>query len=305
MRVLVSGSSGLVGKALCTALEKAGHAVVQLVRNDTALSEQAIYWDPDQGVLAGEQLAGLDAVVHLAGEPIATGRWSAEKKARIRDSRVKGTQLLADRLASLEGPPPVLISASAIGYYGNQGDAEVTEEAPLGHGFLAEVCRDWEAATKPAAEAGIRVVNLRIGVVLSSEGGALAKMLPPFRMGMGGPLGNGKMWMSWIHLDDLVGAILHALETEALRGPVNGFAPNPVTNKEFARTLGRVLKRPAVLPVPATVLRTALGDMADELLLSSVRGVPARLQDTGFAFAHPELEGALRDLLGKSEARAG
>lgn len=304
MRVMVSGSSGLVGKAVCAALEEAGHSVVQLVRNDTALPDQAVYWDPEQGVLAGEKLAGLDAVIHLAGEPIAEGRWTPEKKDRIRDSRVKGTRLLSERLASVEGAPSVLIAASAIGYYGNQGDTVVTEDSPSGEGFLAEVCRDWEAATAPASEAGVRVVNLRIGVVLSSEGGALSKMLPPFRMGMGGPLGNGKMWMSWIHLDDLAGAILHAVDTPDLRGPVNGFAPNPVTNKEFARTLGRVLKRPAFFPVPKAVLRTALGDMADELLLSSVRGTPVRLNESGFTFVHPELEGALRDLLSKPVASA-
>lgn len=297
MRVLVSGSSGLVGKALCAALAGEGHTVVRLVRNDTALSDNAVYWDPDRGVLAGDQLSGLDGVVHLAGESIAGGRWTPERKARIRDSRLRGTRLLCERLAACSPPPAFLVAASAIGIYGSRGDEIVAEDSAPGHGFLADLCQEWEGETRRASEVGLRVVNLRLGMVLSANGGALAKMLPPFRLGLGGPLGNGAMWMSWIHLDDLVRSILHAMNRPELAGPVNALAPHPVTNREFTRTLGRVLKRPAVLAAPAPVLRFALGEMADALLLSSLRGVPRRLEESGFVFGFPALEGALSDLL--------
>lgn len=298
MRVLVSGSSGLVGKALCAALAQAGHTVVRLVRNDTALSDQAIYWDPGRGVLAGDQLLGFDGVIHLAGESIANGRWTPEHKARIRESRLQGTQLLADRIAACGQPPAFLISASAIGFYGNRGDEILSEDSAPGRGFLAEVCQEWEAKTRRAAEAGVRVVNLRLGMVLSAEGGALAKMLPLFRLGLGGPLGNGAMWVSWIHLDDLVRAIMHCIDTPSLAGPVNAMAPAPLTNRDFARTLGKALHRPAFVATPAPVLRIALGEMADELLLASTRAIPQKLEDSGYTFQFAQLDSALTDILG-------
>lgn len=297
MRILVSGSSGLVGKALCAALAGEGHTVVRLVRNDTAHSDQAIYWDPSRGVLAGDQLSGLDGVVHLAGESIANGRWTPEHKARIRDSRVVGTQLLCERLATCDARPAFLISASAVGFYGSRGDEILTEESAPGQGFLAEVCQEWEANTRRAADAGMRVVNLRLGMVLSAEGGALAKMLPVFRLGLGGPLGNGRMWMSWIHLDDLVRAIMHCVNLPSVAGPVNALTPHPVTNREFTRTLAGALNRPAFFAVPAAMLRLALGEMADELLLSSARGLPHRLEESGFTFQFALLDGALAHIL--------
>ena len=297
MKVLISGASGLVGRALSQRLEHDGHSVSALVRNESSLPEGAVYWDPSRDILAGEHLEGFDAIVHLAGEPIASGRWTPERKARIRDSRVEGTRLLASRLAGCAAPPKVLVSASAIGYYGDRGDEALAEDSAPGEGFLADVCRAWEAATEPAVSAGIRVVNLRVGLVLAATGGALAKMLPPFKLGLGGTLGGGKPWMSWIHLDDLVGAILHAVETESLAGPVNGVAPAAVTNRTFTKTLGSVLGRPTILPAPTPVLRIALGEMADELLLSSTRVTPQQLVDSGYAFTHAELGDALRDLL--------
>lgn len=297
MRVLVSGASGLVGRALCPALQARGGEVVRLVRNSTRIPEGAVSWDPDHGTLPLEGLSGVDAVVHLAGESIASGRWSEARKERIRGSRMNGTRLLAKRIAELPAPPKVLVSASAIGVYGDTGDQAVNEDSRTGSGFLAEVCRAWEEATQPASEAGVRVIHLRIGLVLSGSGGALATMLLPFKLGLGGPLGDGRMWMSWIHIDDLVRVILFAIDTPALTGPVNALSPDPVTNREFSRTLGRVLGRPAVLPVPAFVLRLLLGEMADGLLLSSVRAHPGRLEEAGFQFHQPALEGALRSLL--------
>ncbi|MBX3177639.1 MAG: TIGR01777 family oxidoreductase [Candidatus Hydrogenedentes bacterium] len=304
VQVVVSGSTGLVGRALCEELLKSGHTVRPLVRDTSSAPAGSIPWDPARDQLDGAALDGVDAVVHLAGEPIAAGRWNAARKARIRDSRVAGTQLLAERLAGLSQRPGVLVSASAIGFYGDQGDAVVTEDTPAGQGFLAEVCQGWEAAAAPAADAGIRVVHPRIGMVLSERGGALSKMLPPFRMGMGGPIGRGAMWMSWIHLEDLVRALIHMIETPELAGPVNALAPNPVTNRDFTRALGSVLRRPAVIPVPETALKFALGEMAEELVLSSLRAVPSRLEGSGFAFKFPEVEAALRDLLSGSEAKA-
>ena len=297
MQILVSGATGLVGKALCTRLEEDGHTVRRMVRNASPHSSEAVYWDPAKGILSPDDLEGVDAVVHLAGEPIASGRWTAERKARIRDSRVKGTQLLCERLAACKTPPATLIAASAMGFYGSRGDEVLTEDSTVGSGFLAEVCQAWEASTEAARAADIRVVNLRIGLVLSSSGGALAKMLPPFKCGLGGTLGGGKPWMSWIHLNDLVGAIVHAINTAELVGPVNGVAPSPVTNKTFTKTLGKVLGRPTFLPAPTPVLRTVLGEMADEMLLASMRIKPDRLISSGYTFQFPELEGALRDLL--------
>lgn len=297
MHVIVSGSTGLVGSALIPRLTESGHRVTRLVRTIPAAGEDAVGWDPAAGTVNAAGLEGADAVVHLAGESIA-GRWTKEKKARIRDSRVHGTRVLCEALAKLERRPSVLVSASAIGYYGDRGDEVLTEDSAPGHNFLAEVCRDWERATDPAAERGIRVVLLRYGVVLSPTGGALAQMLTPFRLGAGGRIGSGRQYLSWIALDDAVGATQHAVVTESLRGPVNGVAPEPVTNQQFTKALGRVLGRPTVLPMPRFAARLAFGQMADELLLASARVEPTRLLQTGYAFRHPDLESALRHVLG-------
>ena len=299
MKVLVSGSSGLVGSALVPSLTAGGHSVTRLVRSKPAPGAAEAYWSPGAGVVEQSALEGLEAVVHLAGENIADQRWTSEKKARIRDSRVHGTRLLAETLAGLPQPPKVLVCASAIGYYGHRGEEVLREDARPGTGFLADVCQEWEAAAEPARQKGIRVVHLRIGVVLSAAGGALAKMLTPFKLGVGGKLGSGRQYMSWVSLDDLVGIIQFALTTDALAGRVNAVSPNPVTNLQFTRTLGRVLGRPTVLPLPAFAARLAFGEMADELLLASTRVEPARLLGAGYAFRHAELESALRHLLGK------
>jgi uncharacterized protein (TIGR01777 family) len=249
-------------------------------------------------VLDRAGLEGIDAVVHLSGETVA-GRWSEAKKARILESRRRSARLLAEAVAALERPPQAFVCASAVGYYGNRGAERLTEDSPPGKGFLVEVVREWEAATRPAAEAGTRVVNLRFGIVLSREGGALAQMLTPFRLGVGGPLGSGRQYMSWIALDDVVGVVQHALRSTDLSGPVNTSAPEPVTNKDFARTLGRVLRRPALLPVPPLVLRLMFGEFADEGLLWGQRAVPAKLAASSHSFRFPELETALRHVLGK------
>jgi len=298
MRLAITGSTGLVGSAVVTVLSGAGHEVVRLVRRAAAAGEQAVLWDPEKGEIDAAGLEGLDAVVHLAGENIASGRWNAARKAAIRDSRVNGTRLLCDALAGLDRPPKTLVCASAIGYYGDRGADVLTEESPPGAGFLPEVCREWEAASEPAARKGIRVVVLRIGVVLSPKGGALSRMLPPFRVGLGGVIGNGRQYVSWVALDDLVGIVLHALQSGELRGPVNAVAPVPVTNRELTEALGKVLSRPTLLPVPAFALRLAAGEMADALLLASTRVAPRRLEATGYHFRHRELGGALRHLLG-------
>jgi uncharacterized protein len=297
MKILVTGSGGLIGSALVPVLASEGHDVTRLVRSKVRLGEAGIYWDPSTETIDKPSLEGFGAVVHLAGESIAAGRWTAEQKARIRDSRVKGTRLLAESLARLARRPAVLLCASALGYYGDRGEEALKESSPSGSGFLAEVCREWEAAAEPAARSGIRVVNLRMGVVLSPKGGALAAMLLPFRLGVGGRIGDGKQYMSWIAIDDVVGAFSFALKSEALGGPVNVVAPNPVTNLEFTKTLGRVLGRPTVLPMPAFAARLAFGEMADALLLASARLEPAKLLATSYAFRFAELEGALRHLL--------
>jgi uncharacterized protein (TIGR01777 family) len=297
LRVAVTGASGLVGSSLCAFLVSGGHELWRLVRGEPA-ADREIPWDPLRGALEAEALEGLDALIHLAGENVAAGRWTPERKRAIRESRVKGTRLLAETLAGLERPPRVLVSASAIGYYGDRGDESLEESSSRGEGFLAEVAREWEEATGAAARAGIRVVQLRIGVVLAAEGGALKRMLLPFRLGLGGPLGRGKQWMSWIALDDLIGTVHHALLDESLYGPVNAVSPNPVTNAAFTRELGRALRRPAFLPVPPFLLRLALGEMGEALLLSSARVLPRRLQEADFSFLTPDLPSALRAELG-------
>jgi len=297
MRILVTGASGLVGSALVPFLASRGDDVVRLVRAEPKPGTNEIRWDPDKGVDDVTALEGFDGVVHLAGENISEGRWTDEKKIRIRDSRVKGTRVLADLLAQLAEPPKVFVSASAIGFYGSRGDEVLNEQSASGDDFLAEVCREWELATRPAADKGVRVVNLRFGVILSREGGALEKMLTPFKLGVGGRVGDGWQYMSWITLDDVIGTIHHALTRDALHGPVNVVTPRAVTNREFTKTLGGVLSRPTLLPVPAFALRLAFGEMADALLLSSMRVEPLRLKESGYGFQYPELEGALRHLL--------
>ena len=298
MNILVTGSTGLVGSAVVPFLTTGGHRVLRLVRAAPRNADE-IAWNPTAGTIDADKLEGVDAVVHLAGDNIAHGRWTAAKKARIRDSRVSGTHLLSAALAKLNRKPRVLVSASAIGFYGERGDETMTESSPPGTSFLCQVCRDWEAATEPAKQAGIRVVNLRIGVVLTPRGGALAKMLTPFKLCAGGVVGSGRQYWSWIALDDVVGAIHHAITHDQLTGPVNAVAPETLTNAAFTKILGRVLHRPTIAPLPAFVVTLMLGEMGEELLLGSTRVVPNRLQETGYQFRCPTLEGALRHVLGR------
>jgi uncharacterized protein (TIGR01777 family) len=290
--------SGLVGSQLAAFLGTAGHDVRGIVRRKSGAAGEVL-WNPSGRIIDAGALEGMDAVVHLAGESIAGGRWSSESKQRILASRIDGTRLLCETLAGLSRRPRVLVSASAIGFYGDRGDVMLDENSAVGEGFLPDVCRQWEAATAPARDAGIRVVNLRIGVVLTPLGGALAQMLPPFRLGVGGPLGSGNQFVSWISLDDLMGAVLHCIATASLQGPVNAVAPAPVTNAALSRDLAAVLHRPALLKVPAFALRTLLGEMADALLLASARVLPHRLVESGFVFRGGRLHDALADMLGR------
>ena len=303
MKIVVTGATGLVGTALLPALTEQGHEVVRLVRTKAAgaaggnVSEAE--WHPERGEVDEAALGACDAAVHLAGENISEGRWTEEKKRRIIESRRQGTRLISETLARMNPRPRALVSASATGYYGDRGDEVLTEESASGKNFVAEVCREWESATEPARAAGIRTVNLRFGIVLSGAGGALAKMLTPFKLGVGGKIGSGAQYYSWITIDDAVGVILRALADESLAGPVNTVSPQPVRNSEFTSAIGRVLGRPTIFPVPAFAARLAFGEMADELLLASARCEPAKLRAGGFEFKHPTLEGALRHLLGK------
>ena len=297
MKILISGSHGLVGKALTHSLTDDSHEVVRLVRREHNLGAPEVAWYPDQGRIDAAHLEGIEAVIHLAGDNIAAGRWTAEKKRIIRESRVRGTTLLSETLASLSRPPSVFISASAIGVYGNRGDEVLTEQSAPGKDFLANVCTDWEAATTAAREKGIRTTHARFGVILDAREGALAKMLPPFRTGIGGRIGSGNQWISWIALADVVAALKFLLADKTIQGPVNVVAPNPVTNAEFTKTLARVLSRPAIFPMPAFAARLAFGEMADALLLSSQRVDPAVLEDNGFPFTWPTLEPALQHIL--------
>jgi uncharacterized protein (TIGR01777 family) len=297
-RIAISGASGLVGSQLVPFLRAGGHDVARLVRRRPSAADE-IAWDPATGQIDAASLEGMDAVIHLAGVSIAGGRWTTARKAAILSSRLQGTSLLAGTLAHLRRPPRVLISASGIGYYGDAGSTPLTEESPPGDGFLAGVCQAWEEATAPAAASGIRVVLPRFGVVLAGSGGLLSRMAPVFRFGLGGPLGNGEQFMSWIDLDDLLGVLLQAIADDRLAGPVNAVAPHAVSNRAFAETLGRVLGRPAILRAPASALRLVAGELADELLLASQRAEPTRLEEVGFSFAFPALEDALRHELGR------
>ena len=300
MKIVVSGATGLVGSALTPVLASLGHDIVPLVRRQPAAGELVLAWDPERSMIDRDGLEGIDVVIHLAGENVF-GRWSADKKQRIRESRVQGTRLLSDALAGLTRPPQALLAASAIGYYGDRGDEAVSEWSAPGEDFLAYVSRDWEGATTAAARAGIRVVNMRFGVVLTTAGGALAKMLPAFRLGLGGRVGSGNQYLSWIALDDALNAIVHLLATSRLAGPANLTAPSPVTNREFARTLGKVLGRPAVLAVPAFALRLAFGSEGAAMLQSGQRVLPGCLLASGFHFRFDTVEPALRHLLAPSE----
>ncbi len=299
MKILITGSHGLVGSALIPELTKVGHTVIRMIRPPMKPDEKEILWDPQTGFVEKEKLEGFDAVVHLAGENISTGRWTTEKKARIRDSRVKGTRLLAEILAGLKHKPKILATASAVGFYGNRYSEGMNEKSAAGSGFLAETCIEWEAAAEPARQPGINVVHLRFGIILSPKGGALAKMLPPFKLGVGGKIGSGNQYMSWISITDLVGAVIHVLKSKEPNGPINIVSQQPVTNLEFTKALGKVLSRPTVFPLPAFAARFALGEMADELLLSSTRVEPSRLKASGYAFQHNNIEEALRSVLGK------
>jgi uncharacterized protein len=296
MKILITGASGFIGATLAPALEAEGHELTRLVRRTSRESAGEILWNPESATGQVKGLEGFDAAIHLAGENIGNSRWTAGKKRRILESRKRGTQLLASSLALAESPPKVLISASAIGYYGNRGNEILREDSPPGTGFLAEVCRTWEESTVPASDRGIRVVILRTGVVLSTREGALSRMLLPFRLGLGGKFGSGRQYLSWICLDDLIDVIKYVLQTP-LRGPVNAATPNPATNSEFVRMLGAVLSRPALFPLPGIALRALLGEMADPLLLFSARAEPAQLAAAGYRFKYPDLEAALRHVI--------
>lgn len=294
MNVLVSGSSGFIGTAVTAALAAGGHSVRRLVRHEPKAADE-LRWDPSSGRLEPSALEGIDAVVHLSGETVA-GRWTGSKKRRILDSRVRSTEALAGAIAASECKPAVMVCASAIGYYGNRGEELLTEDSGPGRGFLADVVRQWEQATAAAAEAGTRVVNTRFGIVLSPSGGMLGQLLMPFKLGVGGPLGNGRQYMSWVTIDDVVAAIMHSLTRDELSGPLNVTAPNPVTNREFTKTLGAVLHRPTVVKVPGFALKLVVGEFSEEAL-GSLRVSPARLRESGYQFRFEQLEGALRHVL--------
>ncbi len=303
MKLAVTGATGLVGGALCQNLIQAGHQVVALARNPEKAREklptvEVVAWDATSGHPPIEALEGLDAVVHLAGEPVAAGRWTSQRKRMIRESRVAGTRNLVEGLSHCQNPPKVLVSASAIGYYGTQGDGLLEETNHPGNDFLAELCQQWESEAKRATDSGVRVVLVRSGLILAREGGALPRMLPPFKMCVGGPLASGTQWMSWIHIKDELEAIRYAIEHDEIEGPLNLTAPNPVTNEEFSRILARVLRRPAFFRVPGFVLRLLLGEMAETLLLKGQRVLPKKLEQSGYQFSFSNLSRAFEDLLG-------
>ena len=298
MTILVSGASGLVGQCVVAHATRAGHDVIKLVRSREKASANGIYWDPAKGEIDRDQLEGIDCVVHLAGENIAANRWTSAVKKRIRDSRVNGTALLAEALSAMKTPPRTFIMASAVGYYGDRGDEVLHDNATAGDGYLADVCRDWEAAAKPLEDRKVRVVKLRIGVALTLKGGALPKMLSAFKTGMGGKIGSGKQYMAWITLEDLIGIVLFAIDNESVRGALNAVAPYPVTNADFTRALGKAIGRPTIMTVPAFALKMAVGEIAMELL-KSTRAVPTALEKYGYQFSHPDLETALSSVLDK------
>lgn len=298
--IVVTGATGLIGSAFVRRVRAHGHAVRRFVHSPNDAREGDVVWDAERNELPAGALDGVHAVVNLAGVPLAH-RWTAKRKGHIRASRVKGTETLARAIAAMEQKPDVLLSASAIGYYGNRGDEVLSESSMPGHDFLADLCAEWERATTPAADAGVRVVLLRTGVVLSKDGGALAKMLPTFKLGAGGRLGSGDQWMSWIALEDHLHAMEHCLFVDHVRGAVNLVAPNPVRNSHFATTLGRVLARPALIPVPETALMLIYGEMAKQTILASQRALPDALAASGFDFKHPTVEGAIRAALEESD----
>ncbi len=294
MKIVVTGASGLIGSALVPTLQSAGHEVIQLVRR-APRNKSERQWDPT-GEPDSSLVDGADAVVHLAAETIK-GWWTRRKKERIHESRVRGTEMIAKSIAAAQNKPRVLVSASGVGFYGHRKDEVLTEESSMGRGFLAELARDWERAARPAEQAGVRTVMLRISVVLSGRGGALQAMLPSFRMGMGGPVSNGKQYWPWITLDDMVRVIVFAIENDTLRGPVNVCAPQQTTNREFTRALGRVLRRPTIFPLPGVVVTLVLGEMGQEALLTSIRAEPQKLKAAGFSFKHQEIQEALSSVL--------
>ena len=292
MRILITGASGLIGTALQRSFDEIGHELLLASRNE-AKDSQHIQWDVEKGFSELERLEGIDAVVHLAGESVFGLSWSDAKKKAIRDSRVDGTRSVVEAISKLKARPNVLVAASAIGFYGDRGDEEMTESSAAGDTFLAEVSKEWESEARRAEDAGIRTVLLRTGIILSKDGGALGTMLLPFKLGIGGVVGSGKQWMSWISIDDHIRVINYAIEYENVRGAVNSVSPNPVTNGEFTKTLGEVLYRPTILPLPSFAVNMVFGEMGDALLLASTRVVPKRLEDAGFEFKYPELKTAI------------
>lgn len=296
MKIAIAGSSGLVGSALIPILQSDGSQITRLVRSSPKPGE--IEWHPNQDKVSALSLEGFEAIINLAGENIAGGRWTDDQKRKIRDSRMNGTHLLSEAIAQMKSKPRVFICASATGIYGDRDDETLDEQSESGGGFLAGVCREWEQATQPASKAAVRVVNLRMGPILAREGGMLSKLLTPFKMGMGGKVGSGKQYISWVALDDAVNAIKLAIDDESIHGPINIVSPNPVTNEEFTKTLGHVLNRPTALAMPAFAARLAFGEMADEMLLASQRVLPKRLTQAGFQFQYPTLENAMRKYIG-------
>jgi len=298
MKIAMTGAGGLIGSALTKRLESSGHKIIPLVRDKEAAENEAVFWDPYENIIEKEKLEGFDGVVHLSGENLAE-RWNDEKKRKIRDSRVITTSLLTETLINLQDPPKVFVSASAIGIYGDRGDEILTEESTSGKGFLADITREWEKASERLDGSSIRSVNLRIAMVLSSEGGALQKMIPAFKTGVGGKIGSGKQYVSWIGIDDLVRIFEFALTEESLRGAVNAVSPNPVTNEKFTEALAEVLGRPSFATIPAFAVKMMFGEMGKETVLSSARAIPKRLQETSFEFQYPDIEKALHAVLKK------